>query len=183
MRIFLVICLITVFNTPLSAFGSDSQQTNLSEDWIIRAASEAPSTDEEKLAVLAASEHRDINKQNVEAKYDGIYENYETVTVRTLPEPDSPVQKITKYRVLDKLICASTSPVYGASVLVEKQQNLEKEAARSIAINANGKNSERPLIVGDKAMGVVFYGKCDSIVTVKNFNREVVGTYRFKMCE
>lgn len=184
MRLFFLICLIFISTTPSFSLEGD-QSAILSEKWINRPSPEAPSTDEENLAVLAALEHRDITRDNLAAKYDGIKGHYETVTVTTIAESESDMQVIFRYRILNRQICAATRPVYmpWLSSEKEKMQKTAERTAYQFAVRANGTNTDRPVIYGDKALSVTFDDKCKATVTEKDFDHEVVAVYRFDMCD
>lgn len=184
MRFLIVVCVITFFSYPSIAAYNDPS-SSLSENWISMSSPEVPATDGENIAVLAASEHRDITQKNLTAKYDGIKGGYETVTVTILPESDSDVQIISRYRILNNLIYAGTHPVYKTWISPdeEKQQKQAEYVAYSVAVNANGINSDKPLMYKDKMLSVTFDGKCDATVVEQNYAHEIVDVYHFDMCK
>ena len=180
MRLFVLICLGIIFSSP--AFSAERDQSSIhSENWISKPSPEPPATDEETLAVLAVSEHKDITKKNLIATYDGIRAEYETVTVATIPESESDLQRRVKYRILDGQICAATRPIYKSWTPPGKES--PEQTARQAAVNANGVSTVRPIIYGDKMLAVIFNGTCSATVTEKNFDHEIMAEYRFNMCE
>lgn len=180
MRLFILICVVTIFSSP--AFSAEhSQQSTLSENWINRPSPETPATDEETLAVLAASEKRIIIKKNMTATYDGIHEDYETVTVATTPESESDLQTIVRYSIRDGQIYAVTRPTYKSWAPPGKDS--PEQTARQAAVNANGVSTLKPELYGDKMLTIIFNGTCSATVTEKNFDHEVLAEYRFNMCE
>lgn len=180
MRLFVLILFITFLCAPAFSAELDLSST-ISESWINRASPEEPSTDEEIIAVLAASEHRDTTNKNLAAKYEGLNGNYETVTVAATSESESEMQVITKYKIINRQIYADTRPAYRPRPSSE-QENIERAAYR-LAVKANGTNSVKPFIVGDNMLSITFDGKCNATVTAKNFDHEVLGKYHFKMCD
>lgn len=184
MRLIIMECLIALICMPVFSVAQE-QSLALSGDWVVRPFPEEPATEEERLAVSAASEHKDMLKNNLAAKYEGVNGPYESVTVTVTPESDSEMQMMFKYRIVDGQIYASTNLAYKTLIEpeIEIQKRKAEEVAYGLAVRYNGVGTERPVISGDKAIAVKFEGNCNAIVTEKTFDFELVAEYRFDMCK
>ncbi len=173
----LAVALLFLLTATASLAGADEKNPL----WRKRSGSAAPVTKEEKLAIeLIARREQVLKRDRYTVQLDGERGEYAQVSVR-LVGGEGEVDIISRFLVKEGKVAAYADPIYEQAP--KKIDPRRRENALRVAHQTKaGDAPSRPVIYNGFTYTAVV-DDCMAVVTEKDTEREVVGTYEFDLCK